>query len=172
MTTALYPGTFDPFTFGHLDLVSRGLKIFDRIIVAVGVNPQKKPLFSAEERVQMIREAVAELPAAEGDGARNPAECVEVDHYTDLTVHYAMERGVYTVIRSLRTTGEYETELASAFANRALLPRLESIYLMPSPEYALLSSSVVREIAQFGGDVEAFVPSCVAGRLREKTQKA
>jgi pantetheine-phosphate adenylyltransferase len=158
MSTALYPGTFDPFTLGHLDLVARSLKIFDRIIVAVGVNPHKRPLFTAEERVAMIQVATAGLQG------------VEVDHYSGLTVHYAEMRGIYTIIRSLRTTGEYEVELASVHANRLLDPRVEHVYLMPSPEFVYLSSTVVREIAQFGGDPSPFLPEGVADALIRKLQ--
>ena len=156
MSVALYPGTFDPVTNGHLDLLRRALEIFDRIVVAIGTNPQKRPLFSAEERMEMIRESTEDL----GN--------VEVDLYDGLLVHYAKRREILTVIRSLRTTGEFETELAFASANRLLLPNLESIYLLPSPEYAHLSSTVVREISQFGGDLSSFVPRHVEDRLQKK----
>ncbi len=159
MITALYPGSFDPVTYGHVDLITRALTIFDRIVVAVGENPAKRPLFKAAERVDLIRLATRE-------------DCIEVDHYTGLTVHYARERQIHTIIRCLRTTGEYETELGWASANRRLLPELEAVYFLPSPEYAHLSSTVVREIAQFGGDLSPFVPSHVESALKAKFPSA
>ena len=155
MTTAMYPGSFDPVTFGHIDLITRGLKIFDRIVVAVGENPSKRPVFSAEERVDLIR---LEVKCPE----------VEVVHYEGLTVHYARDRKIHTVIRCLRTTGEFETELGWASASRRLLPELEAVYFLPSPEFAHLSSTVVREIAQFGGDLSPFVPPRVESALKKK----
>ncbi len=156
MTTALYPGSFDPITFGHIDLITRALKLFDSIVVAVGENPAKLPLFTVKERVDMIRRVT------KGESG------VEVDHYQGLTVHYARDRQIHTVIRSLRTTGEFETELGWASANRRLLPELEAVYFLPNPEYAHLSSTVVREIAQFGGDLAPFVPPSVESALRQK----
>lgn len=156
MKTALYPGTFDPITFGHLDLIERAVRIFDRLVVAVGHNPQKQPLFSVAERMDMIREVTAAIPQ------------VEVASFADLTVHYARSRGIYTIIRSLRTSTEYEWELATAVANRQLEPKFESVYLMPSVEYSYLSSTIVREIAQFGGDLTPFVPPPIARKLQSR----
>lgn len=155
MTTALYPGSFDPVTFGHVDLITRGLKIFDRIVVAVGENPAKRPVFTAEERVDLIRRAVG-IPK------------IEVVHYEGLTVHYARDRQIHTIMRCLRTTGEFETELGWASASRRLLPELEAVYFLPSPEFAHLSSTIVREIAQFGGDLSPFVPPHVESALKRK----
>lgn len=153
---ALYPGSFDPVTLGHIDLVARALKLFDHIVVAVGENPSKRPLFSAEERVDLIRQSTVHLSG------------VEVDRYEGLTVHYAASRGIQTVIRSLRTTGEFEAEMGWASANRNLLTDLEALYLLPSPHYAHLSSTLVREIAQFGGDLSPFVPPNVKAALQSK----
>lgn len=155
MTTALYPGSFDPVTFGHIDLIRRALEIFDHVVVAVGENPSKSPVFTAAERVALIRQAV-----------QKPE--VEVVDYQGLTVHFARDRGIHTVIRCLRTAGEYETELGWASASRRLLPELEAVYFLPSPEFAHLSSTVVREIAQFGGDLSPFVPPHVQSALEEK----
>ena len=156
MTQALYPGSFDPITFGHLDLMTRALQIFDQIVVAIGENPAKHPLFTTGERIDMIRLATGHLKG------------IEIDHYEGLTVHYAERRGIHTVIRSLRTTGEFETELGWASANRRLLPELEAVYFLPSPEFAHLSSTVVREVAQFGGALSPFVPPNVEAALLAK----
>ena len=157
MSAAIYPGTFDPITLGHLDLIQRATKFFDHLVVAVGLNPHKRPpLFSVEERLEMIRETVA------------PLGHFEVAVFTGLLADYARDRGIHTVVRSLRTTTEFEVELAQAAANRQLNPRFETIFLMPSVEYNYLSSTIVREIAQFGGNLDAFVPACVAERLRQK----
>ena len=159
MSIALYPGTFDPMTFGHIDLAKRALKIFDRVVVAIGVNPQKNPIFSAEERSDMIREALND-------------DRFEVDSYEGLTVHYAEKRGIHTVIRSLRTLDEFESEIAMTTANRVMLPEFESIYLPPSSQYAHISSTLVRVIGQFGGDLSPFVPPHIEKRLREVFPKA
>ena len=156
MTTALYPGTFDPITFGHLDIIQRASRIFDTVVVAVGINPQKQPLFSAGERVEMIREATPDYPD------------LEIAQFTGLTVQFAQRRGIHTIVRSLRSTTEFELELATAIANRQLEPRIETVYFTPSVEYTYLSSTVVREIAQFGGELAPFVPQPIAERLRAK----
>ncbi len=156
MTAAIYPGTFDPVTFGHLDLIERTAKICSRLIVAVGLNPEKRPLFSPDERVHLIQEVSSKFPN------------VEVTKYSGLLVDFARNRGVFTVVRSLRTTTEYELEIAMAVANRQMEPRLEVVFLMPSLEYAYLNSTLVREIARFGGDVTAFVPPAVEKRLKAK----
>lgn len=154
MNTALYPGTFDPMTYGHMDLATRALKIFARVVVAIGVNPQKNPIFSVEERVDMIRTVL--------DDSR-----IEIDVYEGLTVHYAAKKGIHTVIRSLRTLDEFESEIAMTTANRLMLPEFESIYLPPSPQYAHISSTLVRVIAQFGGDLSPFVPPHIEARLKK-----
>ncbi len=152
----LYPGTFDPITYGHLDLIKRAIRIFDRLIVAVGHNPQKKPLFAPDERVDMVRDVTRDYPQ------------VEVIQFRGLLVHCAEKMGVYTIVRSLRSTMEYELELPMAVANRQLDSRFESIYMMPSVEYTYLNSTIVREIAEFGGDLTPFVSPQVAGKLRAK----
>jgi len=157
MSTAIYPGTFDPITYGHLDLVQRAIKFFDHLVVAVGHNPHKNPpLFSVEERVDMIRHVVGTYPQ------------VEVDIFTGLLADHALQHGVHTIIRSLRTTTEFEAELAQAEANRQLNPDLETVFLMPSAEFNYLSSTIVREIAQFRGNLTAFVPPHVEEKLRVK----
>lgn len=156
MTAAIYPGTFDPVTFGHLDLIERTARMCSRLIVAVGLNPEKRPLFSPDERVHMIQEVSSKCPN------------VEVTKYGGLLVDFARKSGVFTVVRSLRTTTEYELEIAMAVANRQMEPRLEVVFLMPRLEYAYLNSTLVREIARFGGDVTAFVPPAVEKRLKAK----
>lgn len=156
MTAAIYPGTFDPVTYGHLDLIERTARHCSRLIVAVGLNPEKQPLFSPDERVRMIREVSSHCPN------------VEVTKYSGLLVDFARKHGVFTVVRSLRTTTEYELEIAMAVANRRMEPRLEVLFLMPSLDYAYLNSTLVREIARFDGDVTAFVPPAVEIRLKEK----
>ena len=154
MSSALYPGTFDPMTYGHMDLATRALKIFDRVVVAIGVNPQKNPIFGVEERAEMIRNVLKD-------------DRIEVDFYEGLTVHYAAKRGIHTVIRSLRTLDEFESEIAMTTANRLMLPEFESIYLPPSQKYAHISSTLVRVIAEYGGDLSPFVPPYVEERLKK-----
>jgi len=154
MSTVLYPGTFDPITYGHMDLATRALKMFDRVVVAIGINPQKSPIFSVEERTEMIRTVLE-------------SDRIEVDAYEGLTVHYAAQKGIHTVIRSLRTLDEFESEIAMTTANRLMLAEFESIYLPPSPQYAHISSTLVRVIAEFGGDLSPFVPPHIESRLRE-----
>ncbi len=156
MTKAIYPGTFDPITCGHVDLIGRASRIFDHVVVAVGVNPQKQPLFSAAERVEMIQSVIADNPH------------VEVAAFHGLTVHFARQRGIYTIVRSLRTTTEFELELATALSNRQIDEEVETVFLAPGLQYTHLSSTVVREIAQFGGDLDEFVPLLVAEKLRQR----
>jgi pantetheine-phosphate adenylyltransferase len=154
MSTVLYPGTFDPLTYGHTDLATRALKIFDRVVVAIGVNPKKNPIFSVEERTQMIKAVLDD-------------ERIEVDCYEGLTVDYASQRGIKTVIRSLRTLAEYESEIAMTTANRLMWPDFETIYFPPNPQYAHISSTLVRVIAEFGGDLSPFVPPHIETRLKQ-----
>ena len=158
MKIALYPGSFDPITNGHLDIIERGSKVFDRLIVAILVNAQKQTLFTVEERMDMIREVTRTRPH------------VEVDHFEGLLVDYARRRGVHTVVRGLRAVTDFEHEFQMALTNRQLDSEFESVFLMTSNAYAYLSATVVREVAQFGGAVDPFVPPYVARRLKEKFQ--
>ncbi|MDI6807511.1 MAG: pantetheine-phosphate adenylyltransferase [Candidatus Eisenbacteria bacterium] len=156
MRSAIFPGTFDPVTMGHLDLIERGLKMFDRIIVAVSSKPDKDLLFSVEERVEMIREATK--------GMKN----VEVSHFSGLLVDYARKAGIEIVIRGLRAVSDFEYEFQMALMNRKLSGSIEAVFLMPSEQYSYLNSTVVKEIARMGGNVSELVPPSVATRLKER----
>ncbi len=155
---AIYPGSFDPLTNGHLSLIQRGLKIFDGLVVAVANNPAKKPLFTLEERREMILEAVG------GDSR------VEVDSFDTLLVDYAKRRRIHTVLRGLRAVSDFEYEFQLANMNRKLDPDFESVFVMTGEDYFFVTGSLVREVASFGGDVSGLVPPNVAAGLRQKFQ--
>ncbi len=154
---AVYPGTFDPVTNGHLDLVTRSLSVFDSIIIAVAVNPAKKPLFAVKERVNLIRKATA------GHNGR-----VAVEAFDNLLVDFCMSRGVYTVVRGLRAISDFEYELQLSQMNRKINKKVETVFMMPSEEYTFISSKIIKEVAGLGGDVTALVPPAVANALRRK----
>ncbi len=153
MGKAIYPGTFDPVTRGHIDLIERALKIFDQVIVACAHNPQKNPLFSVAERVEMLKEATKDLPG------------VVVDDFDNLVVDYAKNKGVATVVRGLRAVSEFEHEFQMALTNRKLNDEIETVFMMPSEAYSYLSSKLIKEAASLGGDIKAFVPDFVAKEL-------
>jgi pantetheine-phosphate adenylyltransferase len=153
---AIYPGSFDPVTNGHLDLIERGEKMFDRIIVAVLKNAEKEPLFSVPERIEMLREATKHWPN------------VEVDIFQGLLVDYARKKGAGVILRGIRAISDYEYELQMALMNRKLEPRLETVFMLPGESYSYLSSKLVREIARLGGPLTGLVPSAVETRLLEK----
>jgi pantetheine-phosphate adenylyltransferase len=157
MTIALHPGSFDPPTLGHLDLVLRGRKLFDRLHVVVGVNSRKSPLFSAVERVDLFR---ASLELA---GIRD----VEVHAWEGLTVEMARRLGATVMLRGLRQAGDFEAEQSIAMMNRRLAPEIETVYLPSREEHLGLTSTLVRDIARMGGDVSPFVPEPVAKALRD-----
>ncbi|HRF58151.1 MAG TPA: pantetheine-phosphate adenylyltransferase [Campylobacterales bacterium] len=146
---AIYPGTFDPLTLGHLDIVERALKIFDEIIVAVALSSDKKPLFDLEERVAMAKECFGAY-----DG-------ITVESYDTLLVDFAVKKDTPNIIRGLRAISDFEYELQLGYANQSLNPNIESVYLMPSLEYAFISSSVVRSILKHGGDASHLLPKAV-----------
>jgi len=153
---AIYPGSFDPLTNGHMSLIHRGLKIFDGLVVAVANNPDKTPLFSIQERKQLIADAVA------GDAR------VEVDSFDGLLVDYAKKRGVHTVLRGLRAVSDFEFEFQLANMNRKLDPQFDSIFVMTGEDYFYVSARLVREVARFGGDVSDLVPGNVLEALLRK----
>jgi len=153
---ALYPGSFDPVTNGHLDLIERGEKMFDLLIVAVLQNAGKKPLFSVDERVEMLREVT------------KPWSDVEVDVFDGLLVDYARKKGAGVILRGIRAVSDYEYELQMALMNRKLEPRLETVFMLPGLSYSYLSSKLVREIAQLGAPLKGLVPEIVEERLKAK----
>jgi len=159
MNVAVYPGSFDPVTNGHLDVVGRAVRVFDRVIVAVLANPRKEPLLSAADRLAAIRDALA--------GAGLPVERIEVETFDGLTVEFCRRRGAAFIVRGLRAISDFETEMQLAHNNRRLAPDIDSVFFMTSVEHGYVSSSLVKEIARFGGDVSGMVPPAVAARLRE-----
>ena len=160
MRLALYPGSFDPITRGHLDVIERACALFDGLVVAVLTNTRKAPSRSAEARAATVREAIAsELPA-------RIAERIEVTSYEGLTVELARQRGAAWIVRGLRALSDFENELAIAHLNRKLAPEIDTVFFMSGIEHAYLSSALVREIAAFDGDVSAMVPAAAARSLR------
>ena len=153
---AIYPGSFDPVTNGHLDLIERGAKIFDRLIVAVLQNLEKEPLFGARERLEMLREVTQKWPN------------VEIDIFDGLLMDYARQKKAQVILRGIRAISDYEYELQMALMNRKLEPNIETVFMMPAETYSYLSSRLVREIARLGGSVRDLVPPIVQERLRAK----
>ncbi len=158
MSIAIYPGSFDPITNGHLDIATRAAKIFEKLIVGVYETPNKPLLFTTEERVKLIREAIADLPN------------VEVESFRGLTVDFAKRVKAQAMVRGLRMTTDFEREFDMAMMNKKLSPELELVCLMPRVEYQFLSSSLLKEAASLGGDIDDLVPKHVASALRKKFQ--
>ena len=156
MRRAIYPGSFDPVTNGHLDVIDRARKLFDEVIVAVAHNDQKQPLFTLEERLQLLRDTVGN------------SDHVEIAPLDGLLVDFAVARQASAVIRGLRAISDFEFEFQMALMNRKLEGSVETIFLMPKEEYTYLSSRIVKEIARLGGNVSTFVPDCVAKALSGK----
>ena len=163
MRRAIYPGSFDPVTNGHLDIIQRSCKLFDEIIVTIFVNPEKRPLFTIEERKEMLAEAVGgiELGACQ----------LLVDDFQGLLVQYAVEREADAIVRGIRAVSDYEYELQMALMNRRLEPRIETVFMMPAETYSYVSSRLVKEIFQLGATIEGLVPPSVEARMREKLLK-
>ena len=155
-TSAIYPGSFDPITNGHVDIIERGLKVFDRVVVAVLKNPKKRPLFTTKERVKMVQEIFA------------ANRRIEVRAFDGLLVDFARAHQTRVVIRGLRAISDFEYEFQMALMNRSLAPDIETFFMMPSVNYSFLSSNLVREVASLGGSVEGLVPAAVARKLRDK----
>jgi pantetheine-phosphate adenylyltransferase len=153
---AIYPGSFDPVTFGHLDLIERALNLFDELIVAVASNPSKKTLFTAEERVHFLKAALKNRPQ------------VKVESWEGLTVHLAGKEKAFTLIRGIRATSDFDYEFQMALTNRKLAPKVDTMFLMPSESHFYLSSRLIKEIALLGGDVTRYVPALVASQIRKK----
>jgi len=153
---AVYPGTFDPVTNGHIDLVERSLRIFDKVIVAVAENPRKAPLFSLEERVALFKKAM-----------RNRRNMV-IEGFDGLLVDYVKNKRAVGIIRGLRAVSDFEYELQMALMNRRLDNTIETVYLMPSEDYSFITSTIVKEAASYGGDVSSLVPAVVVAKLKER----
>lgn len=153
---AVFPGSFDPITNGHIDIIARGLSVFDQVVIAILVNPEKSPLFSVEERVDIIRQAYRGEPR------------VRVDTFSGLLVDYAESIGASVIVRGLRAISDFEYEFQMALMNRRLNPRIETVFMMPAEGYSYLSSRLVKEVFQLGGEVSELVPPVVERRLRDK----
>ena len=158
-TVAVYPGSFDPITNGHLDIIERASDVFDRLIVAVLANPRKAPLLDAETRVRVIREAL--------DSAGAPTDRIEIESFDGLTVDLCRARGARSIVRGLRAISDFETEMQLAHNNRILAPEVDTIFFMTSVANGYVSSSLVKEIAAFGGDVSTMIPPAAVAALRD-----
>ncbi len=156
MRTAIYPGSFDPLTNGHLDVVQRAAKLFDRVVVAVAKNEDKHPLFTLDERLALVKQEVRHLSG------------VEADTFDGLLIEYVVDRKAQAIVRGLRAVSDFEFEFQLALMNRKLNENIETIFMMPKDTYTFLSSRIVKEIARLGGDVEAFVPPHVRSALAKK----
>lgn len=159
MKIGVYPGTFDPITNGHTDLITRSLQVFDKVIVAIALNPSKHPLFDLADRVDMVKVATKNVPN------------VEVEPFSGLLVDYVRQRGARAVIRGLRAISDFEYELQMALINRKLDQGFETVFFMPSEEYSYLTSSIIKEVASLGGALNDFVHPEVATRLRDRFRR-
>jgi len=153
---AIYPGSFDPITYGHIDIIERALEIFDRVIVAIANNSEKRPLFTVEERVEMVKNLFEDTPA------------VNVDSFKGLLVDYVAKTNAKVILRGLRATSDFEYEFHMASMNRSLNPHLDTLFMMTSKDYFFVSSRTIKEVASLGGAIEGLVPDRVVRRLREK----
>lgn len=160
MKTAVYPGTFDPVTHGHIDIIERALKIFDRLYVVVADNPQKSATFTKKERVEMLRTAL-----------KNHSHRLEIEHYDGLLLNYVKKKKSNVIVRGLRAISDFEFEFSRALLNRELEKEIDTIFIMTKDDYAFLSSSIIKEIAMFKGSVKGFVPEVVEKKLKEKFRK-
>jgi len=154
--TAIYPGTFDPVTFGHIDVLQRACRLFDKVIISVTENSSKDTLFSAEERVWMIKKSIQKIKNA------------EVDTFSGLLVNYARKKKADALIRGLRAVSDFEFEFQMALTNRKISPKIETVFLMPNEKYTFVSSTLVREIARFNGNLTGFIPIAAVKMLKKK----
>lgn len=159
MRIAIYPGSFDPVTLGHLDVIERAAKIFDKLIVAVMHNGAKKPMFNGEERIELLRKTTAHLSN------------VEIDGFGGLLADYTAQRGVCTIVKGLRAMSDFEYEFQMALANRKLNPAVDTTFLMTSSQFMFLSSSMVKDIARHGGAIDGFVPAVIQEEILERMRK-
>jgi pantetheine-phosphate adenylyltransferase len=160
VTTAIYPGSFDPLTFGHVDVVERSARLFDKVVVSILINAQKAPLFTVEERIEIMREILTPR-------FRN----VEVDVFHGLLVDYATHKRASAIVRGIRAVTDFEYEFQMALMNRRLAPTIETVFMMPAENYSYLSSKLVKEIAELGGNVSGLVPEIVEKRLKQRFKK-
>jgi pantetheine-phosphate adenylyltransferase len=159
LKTAIYPGSFDPITNGHIDLMERATQIFDKVIVAVANNTQKKPLFTSQERIEMIKQATKDIKG------------IEVEAFDGLVIDYAKKKKVNVLVRGLRMLSDFEYEFQMALTNRRLAGNIETIFLMPSEQYSFTSSTLLKEAASLGADLTSFVPSFVEKSLKERLKR-
>ena len=162
MRRAIYPGSFDPVTNGHLDIIERGCKLFDEIIISILVNPEKQPFFTVEERQQMLSEV---LPSIDHGGCT-----LRVDSFSGLLVQYAVAQKADVIVRGIRAISDYEYELQMALMNRRLEPSIETVFMMPAETYSYVSSRLVKEVFQLGGKLTGLVPPLVQKRMKEKVK--
>ena len=163
MRRAIYPGSFDPVTNGHLDIIERGCKLFDEIIIGILVNPDKQPFFTVEERQEMLNAVVKSI---------SQGRCtVRVDSFSGLLVNYAVAQEASVIVRGIRAISDYEYELQMALMNRRLEPGIETVFMMPAETYSYVSSRLVKEVFQLGGDVSGLVPPLVEKRMKEKLNR-
>jgi pantetheine-phosphate adenylyltransferase len=153
---AVYPGTFDPITNGHLDIIQRGLKLFDRLIVAIVTNGSKHPMFTVDERLEMLKTTLWDIPN------------VEVDSFDGLLVDYVSKKGADTILRGLRAVSDFEYEFQMALMNRKLAKNIQTVFLMTGLRWIFISSSIIKEASRFGGDTQGLVPACVYKKLKER----
>jgi pantetheine-phosphate adenylyltransferase len=160
VTTAIYPGSFDPLTFGHVDVIERSARLFDKVIVSILTNSQKVPLFTVDERIEIMREIL-----------QPRFHNVEVDVFRGLLVDYARQKKAQVIVRGIRAVTDYEYEFQMALMNRRLTPDIETVFMMPAENYSYLSSRLVKEIAELGGSVSGLVPESVEKRLKQRFKK-
>ena len=160
MRRAIFPGSFDPLTNGHLDIIRRSSPIFDEIVIAVLNNPEKHPMFSVDERCSIIRDTIPDVPS---DGCK-----LTVDSFSGLTADFARQKGAIAIIRGIRAVGDYEYELRMAMMNRRLQPEIETVFLTAAEEYSFVSSSLMKQVMELGGRVEGLVPDAVIVKIKEK----